>query len=80
MDLSLTGELAAVAISREVLSHLDCENLTQRVQCEAVKLLETIRHILDDNSLDDAECFHRIEAIVSAFHQHGVSTSRHDFG
>lgn len=80
MDLSLSEELAAVAIGREVLAHLNSEDLTQRVQYEAVKLLDTIRHILDDDSLNDPECFQKIEAIVSAFYRHGISTTRHDFG
>lgn len=80
MDLSLSEELTAMTIGREVLAHLDCQNLTQLAQYEATELLETIRHILDDDSLDDPECFHKIEAIVSAFHRHGISSSRHDFG
>ncbi len=51
----------------------------QSVQNEAVELLEKIRAILDDDSLADPECFHRIDAIVDAFQSAGIPTARHDW-
>lgn len=71
------------AVGAAVLRYMrkyEPQNLLMELNSEAAKILQEIQTILDDNSLDDAECFHRIEAIVSAFHQHGVSTSRHDLG
>ena len=44
-------------------------------------LLEQIRQILADDTLDDPECFQRIEAIVSLLESNGIDCgTRHDFG
>lgn len=51
----------------------------QQVDGAAVKLLERIKAILDDDALDDPECFHRIDAIVDTFHEAGIPTSRHSW-
>lgn len=80
MKWSVSEELLAQAIGREALKHMEAESLAKRVECDAVGILEEIRQILDDDSLDDPECFYRIEAIVSAFHRHGIPAQRHDFG
>jgi len=80
MDSTLPEQLIAAAIGREVLAHLDRQSLVKEVQSESVALLEEVRRILDDDSLDDPACFHKIEAIVTAFHCHGIPTARHDFG
>ena len=43
--------------------------------------LRNIQKILADDTLDDPECFHRIEAIVSLLEDMGLSCGgRHDFG
>ena len=40
-----------------------------------------IKAILDDDNLDDTECFERIEEIVCAFEEIGSNGGfRHDFG
>lgn len=80
MELFLAEKLAAAAIGHEVLAYAKQQDLTQRVECEASRLLEKIMHILDDETLDDPACFQKIEAIVSVFHDHGLYTYRHDFG
>jgi len=80
MELSFAEELVAIAIGHEVLARLDVQSITQLAQCEAVKLLEAIKRVLDDETLDDPACFQKIEAIISVFHDHGLYTSRHDFG
>lgn len=65
---------------------LDCvrnyepQHLLSELNQNALQLLEQNREILDDDSLDDPECFQKIEAIVVAFHRHGLPTVRHDFG
>lgn len=47
----------------------------------AGRALLRIRDILADDSLSDAECFTRIEAIVALLEDLGVSCGgRHDFG
>ena len=47
----------------------------------ASRALRNIQKILADDTLDDPECFHRIEAIVSLLEDMGISCGgRHDFG
>ena len=47
----------------------------------ASRALRNIQEILSDDTLDDPECFHRIEAIVSLLENMGLSCGgRHDFG
>lgn len=55
------------------------EDINQKVKDEAVELLERIKAILDDDTLDDPACFYRIDAIVDAFGDAGISTARHDW-
>lgn len=80
MRLSVREELLAQAIGREALKYMDRENLAQEADSEAIKILQEIQTVLDDDALDDPECFDRIERIVTAFHRHGIPTLRHDFG
>ena len=43
--------------------------------------LQKIKAIIEDDSLDDPECFMKIEQIVCAFEEIGSSGgNRHDFG
>ena len=47
----------------------------------ASRALRNIQKILADDTLDDPECFHRIEAIVSLLEDMGLSCGgRYDFG
>ena len=47
----------------------------------ASRALRNIQKILADDTLDDPECFHRIEAIVSLLEDMGLSCGgRHDLG
>lgn len=51
------------------------------VELESYNALCKIKKIIEDESLDDPECFHRIEAIVSELEALGSDGgSRHDFG
>lgn len=71
------------AVGTAVLRYMrkyEPQNLLVEMNSEAAKILQEIQTTLDDDSLDDPECFHKIEAIVSEFQRHGISTSRHDFG
>lgn len=43
--------------------------------------LQEIREIINNDTLDDKECFHRIEKIVTVFEKIGSDGgTRHDFG
>lgn len=68
------------AIGREVIKwakDYDPRLLAQKVDTDAGLLLREIQSILNDDTLDDPECFYRIDAIVMAFHRAGLSTNRH---
>ena len=80
MKLSISKELLAQAIARDVAECIDMGDCADQIECDAVRILEQIRDILDDDGLSDPECFGKIDAIVSVFHGHGQHTSRHDFG
>ena len=50
-------------------------------ELECYKALRKIKAILEDDSLEDSECFYRIEEIVCVFEDLGSDCgSRHDFG
>ena len=51
--------------------------LAAQADSDAKFILQEIQRILDDDTLNDPECFHRIDAIVSTFHRAGLSTTRH---
>ena len=55
----------------------DAAQIVESACCQA---LQKVRAALDDDTLDDAACFQRIEAIVSALESIGIRSSRHDFG
>lgn len=51
------------------------------VQKECYRVLNKIKAVIEDDSLEDRECFMRIEKIICAFEEAGSSGgSRHDFG
>lgn len=49
----------------------------QQAERNAFSLISEIRDILNDETLSDPDCFEQIDAIVTAFYQAGLSTSRH---
>lgn len=74
--------LYAKAIGKQILDFMgsgEAQKFTEQANSEAALILEKIRMILDDPSLDDPECFQKIEAIVDTFHDAGISTARHDW-
>lgn len=80
MEWTVSEVLTAQAIGRAAMDGLDREAIAKAVDSTAVELLEEIREILNDGRLDDSKCFHRIDAIISAFDRQGVAVIRHDFG
>ena len=85
MSLSIGEELYVQSLGWEVLRYLKREeekllSLYREVDGEALRVLEEIRSVLDDDTLEDPDCFERIEAIVKTFYAHDISTNRHDWG
>ena len=85
MEIRIEDELYARSLGWEVLKFLrQNENylleLQQEVNSDALQVLEQIHCILNNDTLDDSECFNRIELIVRTFYANGLRTSRHDWG
>lgn len=81
-QVTVPEAILAKEIGQKVLDFIkdqDMQVLTQRINGKALELLEKIRDILDDEKLDDPECFERIETMVDAFQEAGISVSRHDW-
>ena len=79
-ELSLLHDFYAHAIDREFskwIKACDPNLLAQQVNFDAIRLLNEIQCILDNETLEDPDCFYRIDAIVAAFRQTGLSTTRH---
>lgn len=83
VKLTAQEELAAEAIGLEAMRYLKQEETIRRIaretETKAIEVLEEIRRVLDDDSLEDPECFSRIDAIVTALDGHGMYTRRHDW-
>ena len=77
--MRLYEEILCEAIRKGVL--LTHENAQVYVHDTACQTLEKIKLILEEDQLDDQECFWKIEAIVRAFEEiGGDGGNRHDFG
>ena len=80
MNISIDESLYANALGTQLLrwaKEYSPQLFAEQVNTEAVLLLKEIQRILDDETLDDPECFYRIDAIVCAFHRAGLDTTRH---
>lgn len=56
-------------------------NATDIVESECYQALQKIKAIIEDDSLEDSECFLKIEQIVCIFEELGSNGGiRHDFG
>lgn len=65
----------------EVTSPWSDETFVRVCEGKCYQMLSDIRDIIADDSVDDPECFLRIESIVSLFEREGISAgNRHDFG
>lgn len=74
IEMLKKGELVGVAPN-------DTVTLNDLVEMKCYRVLQLIRQILDHESLDDRECFMKIEEIVCLYEALGSNGgSRHDFG
>ena len=80
MNDPVMKQLCEKAIGELVVRYLDTISegeIVSLAEREAVDLVCQISEILDDLTLDDTECFQRIDSIVPAFHHARLSTQRH---
>ena len=62
---------------KEILEY-NIENLFEK---ECYVLLRRIQTVLEDDSLDDKDCFEKIETLICLFEETGSDCgARHDFG
>ena len=79
-DFSIEERLYAKAIGYEVIQWAKEYNpslLSGQVHTDAILLIKEIQSILNDETLNDPDCFYRIAAIISAFDHAGLTTTRH---
>lgn len=74
---TISEQLWAQAVGEEMLKVAKTQGWRQEVESLAVRLLEDIQAILDDDSLDDAACFVRMEEVLARWSQAGLRTVRH---
>ena len=56
-------------------------NVEEMMEMKCYQALQEIKKILEDDELNDAECFESIEKIISVFEKLGSGIKeRHDFG
>lgn len=56
-------------------------NTEEMIEMKCYQALNEIKKILEDETLDDSECFESIEKIISVFEKLGSGINeRHDFG
>lgn len=82
MEQDLSRAMYEKAIGKVVVDYLQSlvtGELPSLAESSALQLIANIKAILDDDSLEDPQCFYRIDALVDAFHAANVITSRHDF-
>lgn len=83
MSDSTVKQIYAKALGDLVLSYLEtqgCPTLPDTVEIRALETISNIKAVLDDKTLDDSDCYGRIEAIVEEFYQTGLQTICHDWG
>lgn len=82
MNSEIPQALYEKAVGHQALEYvktLGGEELLAHVESDALELLSQIKAILDDDAVEDPECFRRIDALVNAFGAKGIYTPRHDW-
>ena len=79
--MEILQRMTADMISRGEVKLTLSPDTVRYLENRCFEVLARIREILADDSLDDPECFQRIEKIVCELENIGVDCgSRHDFG
>lgn len=77
--MELYEKILYEAIAKDMIPGIQID-LTQLVESRCYRVIEEIYDIVADDTLDDSECFERIEAIVCALERLGIGGGgRHDF-
>lgn len=70
------------SIGKMVMDHMERIHpavISQAMENRAIRTLEAIRRVLEDKTLDDPECFYRIDALVMLFFRElEINIDRHN--
>lgn len=84
VDMELYKELLIHLLQSEKLQIVFPDlkiDVAELVELHCYQTLQKIKSVLEDDTLDDSECFFKIEEIVRIFEETGSGCgSRHDFG
>lgn len=79
---SVANSLCCAALGKTILDYtgrLHPAVLQHAIESRAVQTLEAIRCILDNGTLDDPECFKRIDRLIGLFYQElDIKINRHN--
>ena len=80
--MELYEEILIHLLKRDPAVHIQsATQLSDLITQTCYQTLKKIKAIIEDDSLDDPECFYKIEQIVCAFEEIGSDGgNRHDFG
>ena len=81
--MDLWKEIICNMLQKEVMEIrlLSSDHIDALFESECYKALQKIKMILEDETLEDTECFMKIEEIVRVFEEMGSGCGgRHDFG
>ncbi|MBE6008213.1 MAG: hypothetical protein E7235_03325 [Lachnospiraceae bacterium] len=80
--MKLYLEIIEDFLKKEIMEYCKNNNydFAKIVENNSYQLLDMVRRIIRDDSLDDNECFNKIEKIVRLFEENGINTgSSHNF-
>ncbi len=82
-ELKTHDELLVHAIGIVILQHMKKDEVLREIlamaETEAMQILDEIRQTLEDDTLEDPECFRRIKAILRILEKRGIGSLRHDW-
>ena len=73
----IQDQIWAQAVGEVHLRTAKNQDWKEEVDTRAVRLLEEIQAVLDDDSLDDPACFRRMEELLAVWNRAGLTTIRH---
>lgn len=82
METGVRRDLLENAIGKLAVKYLETlqpDDIIPAVETRALALIAEIKAILDDEKMEDPDCFRRIDELVKAFCKSGISTTRHDW-
>ena len=76
--MELYEQILCETIAKEVIPSLRIDS-SRLLELKCYQAILRIHEILEDEALEDAECFCRIEEIVCTLEGLGIASVRHDF-